>query len=45
MHYTAYMTGFTKTDHDVTLGQLHFIGLANSHTPTLSMHCCIDGLS
>ena len=34
-----------KTDHNVTLGQLHFIGPANSHTHALSMHCCITGLS
>ena len=39
------MTGYWKTDHNVTLGQLHFIGPANSHTHALSMHCCITGLS
>ena len=46
-HYTAtiYVTGYWKTDHNVTLGQLHFIGPANSHTHALSMHCCITGLS
>ena len=33
-----YVTGYWKTDHNVTLGQLHFIGLANSHTHALSMH-------
>ena len=40
-----YVTGYWKTDHNVTLGQLHFIGPANSHTHTLSMHHCIIGLS
>ena len=39
------MTGYWKTDHNVTLGQLHFISPANSHTHALSMHCCITGLS
>ena len=34
-----------KTDHNVTLAQLHFIGPANSYTHTLPVHCCIDGLS
>ena len=37
--------GYWKTDHNVTFGQLHFIGPANSHTHALSMHCCITGLS
>ena len=40
-----YVTGYWKTDYNVTLGQLHFIGPANSHTHALSMHCCITGLS
>ena len=40
-----YVTGYWKTDHNVTHGQLHFIGPANSHTHALSMHCCITGLS
>ena len=39
------MTGYWKTVHNVTLGQLHFIGPANSHPHTLSMHCYIIGLS
>ena len=39
------MTGYWKTNHNVTLGQLHFIGLANSHTHTLPVQCCINGLS
>ena len=42
---SIYETGYWKTDHNVTLGQLHFIGPANSHTHALSMHCCIVGLS
>ena len=33
-----YVTGYWKTDHNVTLGQLNFIGPANSHTHALSMH-------
>ena len=33
-----YVTGYWKTDHNVTLGQLHFVGPANSHTHALSMH-------
>ena len=41
----SYVTGYWKTDHNFTLGQLHFIGPANSHTHALSMHCCITGLS
>ena len=43
--YELYVTGYWKTDHNVTLGQLHFIGPANSHTHALSMHHCIIGLS
>ena len=39
------MTGYWKTDPNVTLAQLHFISPANSHTHTLPMHCCINGLS
>ena len=31
------------TDHNV--GQLHFIGPANSHTHTLPVHCCINRLA
>ena len=44
-YITVYVTGFAKSDHNVTLGQLYFIGPANSQTYTLPMHCCIDGLS
>ena len=36
----VYVTGFWKTDQNVTLCQFHFIGPANSHTHTPSMHCC-----
>ena len=39
------MTGYWKTDHVHTFGQLLFIGPANSHTHTLPLHCCINGLS
>ena len=42
----TYVTGYWKTDHNVTLGQLHFIGpTTNSHTHTLPVHCCINWLS
>ena len=41
----VYVTGFWKTDRNVTLGLLHFLGPANSHTHTLSMHCCNTRLS
>ena len=41
----VYVTGFWKTDQNITLGQLHFLGPANSHTHTLSMHCCNTRLS
>ena len=34
-----------ETDRNVTLGQLHFLGPANSHTHTLSIHCCNTRLS
>ena len=43
--HVAYVIGFWKTDRSVTLGQLHFLGPANSHTHTLSMHCCNTRLS
>ena len=47
MHIThaVYLTGYWKTDDNVTLGQLHFIGPANSHTHAPSMHHCNIGLS
>ena len=34
-----------ENEQNVTPCQLHFLGPANSHTYTLSMHCCINGLS
>ena len=40
-----YVTGFWKTNRNVTLGQLHFLGPANSHTHTLSICCCNTRLS
>ena len=43
-HY-LYMTGYLKTDQNVTLGLLNFIAPANSHTHTLPIHCCINRLS
>ena len=43
--WSLFVTGYWKTDHIVTLGQLQFIGPANSHTHALSMHHCIIGLS
>ena len=39
------VTEYWKTDHVRTFGQLLFIGPANSHTHTLPVHCCINGLS
>ena len=36
--YTYYVTGFWKTDWDVTLGSFHFIIPANSYIHTLPMH-------
>ena len=40
-----YVTEYWKTDHVRIFGQLLFIGPANSHTHTLPVHCCINGLS
>ena len=47
MHIASHIivTGYLKTDHNVTIGQLHFIGPANSHTYTLPVHHCINRLS
>ena len=39
------VTEYWKNDHVRTFGQLLFIGPANSHTHTLPVHCCINGLS
>ena len=43
--HETYVTGFWKINWNVTLGQLHFIGLANSHANTLPVHCCNTRLS
>ena len=45
VHTYIYVTEYWKTDHVRTFGQLLFIGPANSHTHTLPVHCCINGLS
>ena len=37
-----YVTGYWKTDQNVTLGLFHFIGPADSYTHTLPVPCCID---
>ena len=42
---TIFVTEYWKTDHVRTFGQLLFISPANSHTHTLPVHCCINGLS
>ena len=36
-----YVTGFWKTDQNVTLGLFHFIGPANGYTHTLQIHTAI----
>ena len=41
----VYVTGYWKTDHVHTFGQLLFIGPTDSHTHTLSMHYCNTRLS
>ena len=43
--YTIIVTGFAKTNHNVSICQLYFIDAGNSHTHTLPIYCCIDGLS
>ena len=43
--HTLYVTGFWKTDRNVTLSQLQFLVPTNSHTHTLSMHRCNTRLS
>ena len=40
--FATYVTGYWKTDRNVTFGLFHFIGPADSHTHTLPVHCCID---
>ena len=37
----TFVTGFAKTDHNVTLGQLHFIYPAYSHTHILYYPCTV----
>ena len=44
-YVNLYVTEYWKTDHVRTFGQLLFIGPANSHTHTLPVYCCINGLS
>ena len=39
------VTGYWKTDWNVTPGLFHFISPADSHTHTLPVHCCINRLS
>ena len=39
--YTTYVTGFWKTDRNVTLGLFHFIGPANAYTHTLHIRTAI----
>ena len=43
--YMIFVTGYWKTDRIVTIGLLHFIAPANSHTHTLLVHCCINRLN
>ena len=45
MQLSLNVTGYWKTDHVRTFGQLLFIGPAKSHTHTLPVHCCSYGLS
>ena len=42
--YSSYVTGFWKTDQNVTLGLFYFIGPANGHTRTLHIHSAITRL-
>ena len=37
--HLVYVTGFWKTDRNVTLGLFHFIGPANAYTHTTHSHC------
>ena len=39
------VTGYWKTNQNVTLGLFHFVGPGNRHTHTLPVHCCINRLS
>ena len=40
-----YVTGFWKTDQNVTLGLFDFIGPANGYTHTIHIHSVITRLS
>ena len=44
-YYTFICDWILETNQNVTLGQLHFLGPANSHTHTLSMRCYNTKLS
>ena len=41
MYIYIYVTGFWKTDRNVTLGLFHFIGPANAYTHTLHIRTAI----
>ena len=41
----TYVTGYWKTDHNVTPSKVHFIIPANSHTHALPMHSVFTRLS
>ena len=40
-----FVTGYWKTNQNVTFGLFRIIGPADSYTHTLPMHCCINRLS
>ena len=40
-HTQSFVTGFWKTDRNVTLGLFHFIGPANAYTHTLHIRTAI----
>ena len=40
---TPFVTGYSKTDHNVTFGQLLFIGSANNHTHILPCTVALMG--
>ena len=42
--YLSFVTGFWKTNQNVTLGLFQFIGPANDYTHTLPIHTAIVGL-
>ena len=45
MYVHKYVTGFWKTNQNVTLGLFHFIAPAKSHIHPLPVHSCITSLS